>query len=379
MLSEADVSKYMLTSGDPESAALLAQILRVRSGASAESVSDRLSNSFVSNSCDDDAGSFESTATTSSRRSSLLERRVRRNGKELSIDCSIAASEVTQKQNDSTLSSRFEVFEQLGQGSAATVYRARQFADRREVALKWVRTQDEEKLAHAHKEYTMLKEVEHPHIIGALDFFTFAQGAIIVLEYYEGSFTLEDGLAKVPGGLREPVARRLFEGLLKAIAHVHQQGIIHRDVKVQNVLVSGDSATGELHNLRLVDFNTAERVVDCGALTMTGTPDYLPPEVLLGDSHTELSDVWAAGLCLHYMLSGTLPWERSDFRSNAEFGWAVKDRTEAPLSGEKWQHLSADSRRVVRRCLHVDQHHRPPAAELLKDFAIDPHGDLLSL
>merc|ERR1719181_1986656 len=121
--------------------------------------------------------------------------------------------------------------------------------------------------------------------------------------------------------MQEAVAQNLFNALALAVDHLHQQGIIHRDVKASNILVSDDR-----RELKLVDFNTAQRVLEGGALTMTGTVDYLPPEVLLGESLNEKSDVWAVGLCLHLMLSGALPVEPRLFSSRSRFAEALSSQ-----------------------------------------------------
>merc|ERR1712176_1195419 len=119
---------------------------------------------------------------------------------------------------------------------------------------------------------------------------------------FEGR-SLEDTVRKSPKKhLTESQARLLFLKLMNAIAHLHTHNIIHRDVKAENILVSL-----ALDSIRLLDFNTA--TASAGALTMTGTIDYLPPEVLLGESPSQTSDIWSAGLCLHLMLIGALPLE----------------------------------------------------------------------
>merc|ERR1711920_616925 len=159
---------------------------------------------------------------------------------------------------------------------------------------------DEEFFLTARKEYDLLRTIQHSNIIRALDFFVYPMGAVLVLEFFEGR-SLEDTVRKSPKKhLTENQARPLFLKLMSAVAHLHAHNIIHRDVKAENILVSP-----ALDSIRLLDFNTATATA-AGALTMTGTIDYLPPEVLLGDSPSQTSDIWSAGLCLHLMLIGTL-------------------------------------------------------------------------
>jgi cell division control protein CDC15 len=245
------------------------------------------------------------------------------------------------------LSERFEGLVKLDEGSCAVVYRAIALSDRREVAVKVVRVDDEEHLQTAWKEYNLLQQINHPSIIRALDFFTYASGAVLVEEFFAGK-SLDVFVQKSEKGcMTEVVARQLFSRLIDAIAYLHKQGIIHRDVKAQNILIS-ESMT----DLRLVDFNASKNLADGGAsLTMTGTPEYMPPEVLKGNSPSEASDVWASGLCFHYMLIGNLP--------------SKCDGIHVQLNGPKWDMLSKPCKDILRKCMEPRQELRPRAEEIL--------------
>jgi cell division control protein CDC15 len=229
------------------------------------------------------------------------------------------------------------------------------------VALKVMRISDEELLLVARAEFDLLRSIEHPNIIRVLDFCTFPQGVVLVMDFFDGQSLKALMHDRRPCGLTETTSRGLFTALMRAVDHLHQNGIIHRDVKADNVLVDA-----QMIDLRLVDFNTAQRVAS-GALTMTGTADYMPPEVLFGEAHSEGSDIWACGLCLHLMIVGTLPFVRSLCSSHAEFGRVVLARRCArpKLSGRHWETISKQCREVVHRCLAVSQEERPRACEVL--------------
>jgi predicted Ser/Thr protein kinase len=271
------------------------------------------------------------------------------------------------------IADRFQVQVALGQGSTGVVYKARELSNDQQVALKVMRMDDEEMLRIARDEYELLRSVEHPHIVRSLDFFTFPLGAVLVLEFFEGESLDKAVAARNMKRLKEHKAQALFKQLIEAVSHLHKHGIIHRDVKAPNILVSSN-----LTKLKLVDFNTAKRVGE-GALTMTGTADYMPPEVLLGESLSEASDVWASGLCLHLMLSGSLPLERRLFGSHADFGRAVlsgatEEGSASPLKvgargaiESRWSgdNLSDACKTVLSRCLLVDPRLRPSAQGIL--------------
>jgi len=229
---------------------------------------------------------------------------------------------------------------------------------------------DEEMLRIAREEYELLRGVEHPHIIKAFDFFTMPMGAVLVLEYFAGK-NLDAIIDRASGGrLEEQAAQVLFRALLEAVCHLHQLGIIHRDIKAQNILVSSN-----LKDLKLVDFNTAKRVQE-GALTMTGTADYMPPEVLLGESLSEESDVWACGLCLYLMLYGSLPFERRLFGSHAEFGRAIEKSPLTCRSTRSWSNegFSESCMSTLEQCLTVSPTQRPCAQTLLESEWLGTNG-----
>lgn len=300
----------------------------------------------------------------SSKPLTLLERRQHRLKNRPSIDFELVKAndlattswDIPDRQGINKL---FEVHEALGQGTTGVVCRATRRSDQQVVALKMMRMDDEELLKIARQEFELLRSIKHPHIIEALDFFVYPMGAVMVLSYFAGK-TLDDAVGILSERrMSEKVARRLFRALILAVDHLHQQGIIHRDVKASNILISDDQL-----ELKLVDFNTAQRVLEGGALTMTGTVDYLPPEVLLGDSLSEKCDVWAAGLCLHLMLSGRLPVERRLFSSRREFADALCSQ-EVQLSGQNLQNVSPACRAVLRSCLHQCPQKRAAAADIL--------------
>jgi len=264
------------------------------------------------------------------------------------------------------LSDEYEGFVKLGEGSTGVVYKTRSRKNsQEEVAIKVMRVDDEEKLFNAQKEYELLKNVSHPHIIRALDFFTFSMGAVLVLDYFEGA-KLGRAVRDTPmRHFEEATACRLGAQLLEAVAHLHSRGVIHRDVKADNVLVSHD-----LKKLCLVDFNAAKQLSEGQALTMTGTVDYMPPEVLQGQSPGAAGDVWATGLCLYLMLYGQLPSERRALRISFQTFDSMNEAAHRQgslvrLDGERWQAVSVPCKEVVLECLEVCCELRPTASDVL--------------
>lgn len=251
----------------------------------------------------------------------------------------------------------YDVLELIGQGSAGKVYKAQRSSDRRKVALKVLEACDEEMLQLRRSEFEVLKTVSHPNIVKAFDFFSSNCRAVLVLSYHSGQ-TLRK-LVKHSGGLPEAVAQRLFGQLASAVDYLHSRRIIHRDVTENNVIISEDRI-----DLHLADFNAAKALAEGGALTLTGTMDFNPPEVLNGHSSSEKHDIWSLGLCLHLMLLGSLPHKRGA-ESKEALSLALT-RSPVRCAGPRYGGLSEPCKELLRQCLAIEKEARPAAMILLE-------------
>lgn len=248
----------------------------------------------------------------------------------------------------------YQPFEQLGQGIAGVVHRARRKADGQDVAVKIMRMHDddEDHVTASQKEFLILMSIQHPFIITALDFIEFNMGAALVMEYFPG-FNLKSAVHSAPGErLKETAVQGIFSKLVQAIAYLHRNEIIHRDVQAQNVLVSP-----RLDDIRLKGFN--------GRSTTTDTMDYMPPEVLLGGPPTVAGDIWAAGMCFYFMLCGKMPRDAKNFRSPFEFGVALSAAQSFELPSPLADQVSSKCKAVLWSCLKPEPKERTSAIELL--------------
>jgi serine/threonine protein kinase len=268
------------------------------------------------------------------------------------------------------LEDRYKIFEKLGSGCAGTVHRAVHLESGDELALKIPRTSDHANTAAAEHEYNLLKSLEpHPNIIRVFDFHNLKGEATLVLEFFDG-ISLQAAANKK--GMPEATARTLCIALFNAVDHLHDNNIIHRDIKPQNILVSRCQ-----QDLRLIDFNVAACLDNGTPLTPTGTELYKAPELLFGDIACERSDVWSSGLCIFFMLSGSLP----QGRNSTEFH-VSNEEASAPVqfSARCWQHVSEECKDMLRRCLDTNRQERPLMADLLNDAWIsDPLMRRLSM
>lgn len=255
----------------------------------------------------------------------------------------------------------------LGQGSASLVKRGRRRDTGLDVALKMVRTSDPEHQTMARAEFDLISPLDHPHIIKVYDFFCTAVQTIVIVELFAATSLQEAVRQSSFRQLDEETSRLLMRQTTDALDFLHRHRIIHRDIKPQNLLVSNDLAT-----LKVIDFNVAKRLEEGGSLTATGTAQYAAPEVLLGQSASEGVDVWSAGLCLYFMLVGSLPFRLEDFRNPHDFGAHIFNHPVA-LSGPQWDEVSEPCKDVLRQCLAVRMQDRPAPMTLLKSNWLTPN------
>ncbi len=218
----------------------------------------------------------------------------------------------------------YQILEQLGQGGMATVYKAYHPALDRYVALKALHPafmEDPNFLERFRREARVVARLDHPNIVPVYDFSEHEGRPYLVMKFVEGE-TLKARLQRGPLGLDE--IGQIAEAVGAALTYAHEQGVLHRDVKPSNVLLSTDG------RIYLTDFGLA-RIAQAGESTLSsdrllGTPQYISPEQALGKSDLDArTDIYAFGVMLYEMLLGRVPY-------NADTPYAIiHDHIYAPL------------------------------------------------
>jgi len=202
---------------------------------------------------------------------------------------------------------RYEIVDLLGSGGMGVVYRARDRELDEVVALKALRpdrtTADPHAVERFRRELRLARRVSHPNVVRTHDIGEASGYRFITMEHVEGR-SLADVLERA-GRLPAAVTVALAKQLSRALASVHALGIIHRDLKPQNVLLTPQ---GEV---KLTDFGVAELVAGRPAPSERGigTPPYMAPEQLLGESLDCRVDVYALGVLVYECLTGRLPFD----------------------------------------------------------------------
>ncbi|HEY1188064.1 MAG TPA: serine/threonine-protein kinase, partial [Gemmata sp.] len=257
----------------------------------------------------------------------------------------------------------YELEEFVGKGGMGIVYRARHGATGRVVALKLISPRgasDEVARARFVREIRALAAIKHPNIVPLYDAGDWHGFPYCTMEFVAGG-TLSDHLNRIRADLDGAVA--LMAKVARGVARLHSAGILHRDLKPLNILLSeGDEPL-------VADFGLAKWVGADSDLTVTGLPvgtrPYMAPEQTLGDKRlsTHACDVWSLGVTLYEVLTGQRPFNDDGFTGVYHFIRTAEPPPMTALSPDLPEALQA----VVLKCLAKQPEDRYPSAAALAE------------
>ncbi len=249
---------------------------------------------------------------------------------------------------------RYEIVRELARGGMAVVYEALDPSLGRKVALKVLKEGNRERLQ---REAQASAKLRHPNVVAVHE----VGPDYIAMDLLQGKT-----LAEAAAALKPDEKLAVLETVSRAVAHAHAQGVIHRDLKPQNIMIEPDG------RVVLTDFGLAR--IDGGEdLTRTGavfgTPHYMAPEQVQGKTTTPASDVWALGVLLHESVRGARPFEGAT--SLAIYDQIV--RSDPPT-------LPGDLGAIASKALEKDPSRRyPDAAAFADDLAKARRGEAVSV
>jgi DNA-binding response OmpR family regulator len=204
------------------------------------------------------------------------------------------------------LGARFEILAELGRGGMGTVYRGRDMELGEEVAIKTLRPElvaDETLRERFKDEIRLARRISHRNVVRTHDFGETGGVWYLTMEYVEGITVRE--LLDTRGHLGVPAVLALATQLAEALAVAHEVGVIHRDIKPQNLLLDAEGV------LKVMDFGVARLAERSLGLTeaglIVGTPAYMSPEQITGETLDERADLYSAGAVLYECLVGRPP------------------------------------------------------------------------
>lgn len=277
------------------------------------------------------------------------------------------------------LSGRYEIQAVVGTGGMAVVYRAWDKTEKRTVAIKVLRPeyeQDAEFVRRFSREAEAAAKMSHENIVNLLDVGKDNDMRYIVMEYVPGK-TLKD-LIRERGRIAPDTAVRMVIRILAAVDHAHKNGIVHRDIKPQNILVDAKGKV-KVADFGIARLKTAQTTrVDDKQNSALGSVHYFSPEQASGEVADEKSDLYSVGVVLYEMLTGQVP-----FDGDTAVSVALKHVSEEPRSMRELNPaISRALDEVVMRALAKDSARRyQTAAEFAGDLrkaVVHPRGGFVA-
>ena len=261
------------------------------------------------------------------------------------------------------LANRYELLAKVGDGGMAQVFRARDKILNRVVAVKILRSQfanDDEFLERFRREAQAAASLAHPNVVNIYDVGDVGDTHFIVMEFVEGRPLNE--IIQVEGALSEKRAVYIAYQIAQALAHAHDHGIIHRDIKPHNIIVTDDE------RVKVTDFGIA-RAMSSTNLTQTGvvlgSVHYFSPEQARGVNVGAPSDLYSLGIVLYEMVIGHVP-----FRGDTAIAVALQQIQEPPPAPSRFNEgISSELETVLLRLLAKDLDTRyTSAGQVLRDL-----------
>ena len=281
---------------------------------------------------------------------------------------------------DGNFLDKYDVLSQLGKGGYAKVYEVRNKLTGEIRACKHISKIHISDFSKLELEVNILIKIDHPNIIKLYEIFESKSSIYLIMEKCKGGEVFDHIYEHIQSKkmYSEKNAADIFQQLMGAIEYCHNNGICHRDLKLENLLYLNEG-NEEDNPIKVIDFGLSQLFHKQKLTTPVGTAFYLSPEILTGN-YTEKCDIWSAGIILYILLSGDPPFKGRDemtiYKQIAQLNFSFPD--------EKWRDISGEAKDLLRHMLcyenvrysakQVLEHPWLKNAKKtpLKDFQFDP-------
>ncbi|KAL1502082.1 hypothetical protein ABEB36_007280 [Hypothenemus hampei] len=248
----------------------------------------------------------------------------------------------------------YELEKTIGKGNFAVVKLATHVVTRTKVAIKIIdkTVLDEENLTKIFRETAILKKLRHPHITRLYQLMESEQNIYMVTEYASNG-EIFDHLA-VKGRMTEREAKRIFRQIVSAVSYCHSNGVVHRDLKAENLLLDHNM------NIKLADFGFSNQFTEGNLLTtFCGSPPYAAPELFQGLKYDgPKADIWSLGVVVYVLVCGSLPFDGNTLQALRNV--VIEGKFRIPYF------MSQDCEHLIRHMLVVDPEKRFTMSQILK-------------
>ncbi|UCE22056.1 MAG: protein kinase, partial [Candidatus Aminicenantes bacterium] len=249
----------------------------------------------------------------------------------------------------STFAGRYQVIEELGKGGMGSIYKVLDKKINEKIALKLINMEtpsDEKSVERFSNELKLARKVSHRNICRMYDLGEEQGTHYITMEFVPGE-DLKNSITRM-GPLNPGRAVSIAKQLCKGLAEAHKSGVIHRDLKPQNVMIDSQG------NARIMDFGIARTMKGEGLTAdgmIIGTPEYMAPEQVEGKEVDQRTDIYSLGAILYEMLTGRVP-----FKGKSPISVAFMHKTEKPKDPRIYNdHIPEDLSRLVLKCMEKDK------------------------
>lgn len=251
----------------------------------------------------------------------------------------------------------FRNFTKIGQGASGGVFTGYQRGNNKLVAIKQMNLEQQPKKDLIINEILVMKDSSHPNIVNFIDSYLCADELWVVMEYMEGGSLTDVVTFNI---MTEGQIGSVCREVLKGLQHLHSKGVIHRDIKSDNILLSNEG------NIKLTDFGFCATINEAHTkrTTMVGTPYWMAPEVVTRKEYGRKVDIWSLGIMAIEMIEGEPPYlNESPLRAL----WLIATNGTPEIKNQN--ELSAVFRDFLYFALKVDPEKRASAHDLLRhDF-----------
>eukprot|EP00752_Nemacystus_decipiens_P004111 g3761.t1 len=253
----------------------------------------------------------------------------------------------------------YQLGKELGHGSFSTVREGTHKVSGKRFAVKCVKRADlpPDDEADLKMEVRLLQEIEHDNIVKLYDFYEEKHFYYLVMEILNGGELFDRIVLKQYYNEKE--ARDVLEVLFNAIKYCHDRDIAHRDLKPENLLLVSDEDDAAL---KLADFGFARPVGETGLSTQCGTPGYVAPEILKGETYGKPVDMWSIGVITYILLGGYPPFHDDN---QAKLYQKIK-KGKVSFHPQYWSTVSDEAKDLIKKMLTLDKEKRITAEQALE-------------
>ncbi|KAK7507540.1 hypothetical protein BaRGS_00001475, partial [Batillaria attramentaria] len=258
---------------------------------------------------------------------------------------------------------KYIICEELGRGAFGVVYRAIERATKKNWAAKFVRCRPGDKDL-VRREIELMNSLHHPKLLQLHEAFDQTGEMVMILELLSGG-ELFDRLVAEDYDLKESDCIEYMRQVCQGVHHMHQQNIIHLDLKPENVMC----VTKDSNDVKIIDFGLAQRVEEGKQIkVLFGTAEFCAPEIINFQPVSFSTDMWSLGVVTYVLLSGYSPFAGEDHKQT----FSLVNNVDYDFDDDVWDSVSDDAKDFIKRLLIKDKNQRMTIDEALAHPWLNP-------